>query len=245
MTSLSSAELLGLWELSRDLVPVERALALWAAASPDRTVAELAAAPVGRRDGALIALRRALYGDRADCFLECPRCALALEFTVDLAAVPGPPADDAGEPAGVTWEAWTCRYRLPTTEDLRALAGVASFEDVSAALLARCVLDLRRAGDPVPVAKLPPGLRSALDAEMGRRDPQADVELSLSCPGCSFAWVSSFDVAAFLWRELDRDARRLLREVDLLARAYGWTEGEILGLPRARRRSYLELLGAA
>ena len=37
----------------------------------------------------------------------------------------------------------------------------------------------------------------------------------------------------------DARARRLLREVDVLARAYGWTEPEVLALDDARRAAYL------
>ncbi|HEX2516118.1 MAG TPA: phage baseplate protein, partial [Chloroflexota bacterium] len=39
-------------------------------------------------------------------------------------------------------------------------------------------------------------------------------------------------------------ARRLLREVHTLARAYGWREAEILALPGRRRQTYLDLVGA-
>jgi hypothetical protein len=35
-----------------------------------------------------------------------------------------------------------------------------------------------------------------------------------------------------------------LREIDVIARAYGWSEREILGLSARRRQSYLETIGA-
>jgi hypothetical protein len=43
----------------------------------------------------------------------------------------------------------------------------------------------------------------------------------------------------FFWNEIHVRGRRLLQEIDLLARTYGWTEGEILGMTDHRRRLYV------
>jgi hypothetical protein len=238
--SLSCAEILDVWEVARDLPAAQRALAMWAAAGPDCAVAELAIAPIGRRDAALAALRRALYGTVAECFLECPGCKEPLEFPIDLSALDVPPDD--GSPGEIACDVWTCRYRLPTTEDLVALAGSHDADEVRRELLARCVIELRRAGDLVPSSALPSQVAGALEAEMARRDPNADIRLMLTCASCSHAWSSTFDIASFLWRELERDAARLLRQVDVLARVYGWSESQVLSLSRARRRAYLDLV---
>src|SRR5206468_730296 len=45
-------------------------------------------------------------------------------------------------------------------------------------------------------------------------------------------------------RTLPRFAGRLLREVDALARAYGWREPDILALTPWRRDAYLQLVNA-
>jgi hypothetical protein len=50
------------------------------------------------------------------------------------------------------------------------------------------------------------------------------------------------DIASFLWTELNVHAKRVLGEVDAFARAYGWSESEVLRMSRARRQSYLELI---
>ena len=42
--------------------------------------------------------------------------------------------------------------------------------------------------------------------------------------------------------EVQARARRLLREVDVLARAYGWTEADVLALSEQRRTAYLEIV---
>jgi hypothetical protein len=41
---------------------------------------------------------------------------------------------------------------------------------------------------------------------------------------------------------VDARARRLLHEVDVLARTYGWTEDEVLALSEQRRASYLRIV---
>jgi hypothetical protein len=47
-------------------------------------------------------------------------------------------------------------------------------------------------------------------------------------------------VAAFVWEEIEACAARLLDDVHVLARAYGWSERAILALPEMRRAAYLE-----
>ena len=43
---------------------------------------------------------------------------------------------------------------------------------------------------------------------------------------------------------MDARAQRLLMEVHLLARAYGWREADILGMSPARRNAYLQRVAA-
>jgi hypothetical protein len=43
---------------------------------------------------------------------------------------------------------------------------------------------------------------------------------------------------------MEARAKRLLAEVHLIASAYGWSEAEILGLSRARRDFYLDMVRA-
>jgi predicted DNA-binding transcriptional regulator AlpA len=77
---------------------------------------------------------------------------------------------------------------------------------------------------------------------MAAADPLADIRLGLICPACGHAWQVLFDIVTFFWSEIDAWARRTLREVHALARAYGWREAEILALTARRRQHYLEIL---
>ena len=79
---------------------------------------------------------------------------------------------------------------------------------------------------------------------MLKADPRAEIIISLGCPNCEKHWELLFDIAHFFWNEIAAQAQRIVYEIDALARAYGWTEREILSLPAQRRRTYLEMLAA-
>ncbi|MBU3870858.1 hypothetical protein KN815_44480 [Streptomyces sp. 4503] len=114
------------------------------------------------------------------------------------------------------------------------------------ALLARCLVSVHRAGQPVPadrlpVAELPEPVQRKLAEAAEHADPAADVTLNVACPECGEATRAELDIASYLWAELDHWARDLLLDVHLLATAYGWSEPQILALSPLRRRYYLEL----
>ena len=77
---------------------------------------------------------------------------------------------------------------------------------------------------------------------MAQADPQADVQLALSCPACSHQWQSVFDIVSFFWSEMNAWAYRILREVHILASAYGWREADILAMSPYRRQLYLKMV---
>jgi hypothetical protein len=47
----------------------------------------------------------------------------------------------------------------------------------------------------------------------------------------------------FFWKEIAAHAKRLLREVHILAAAYKWREADILAMNPNRRQYYLEMVG--
>ena len=80
---------------------------------------------------------------------------------------------------------------------------------------------------------------------MADADPLAEVLVDIACPACGEAFVADLDVAQFVWAEVRARALALLRDVDALARAYGWTEEQVLALGDTRRDAYLELAEGA
>ncbi len=142
----------------------------------------------------------------------------------------------------VTIEGYDLRFCLPNSLDL---AQVVRCGDVTAArnlLVQRCVLQASRDDGAVAVTALPETVLTTLAESMDRYDPQAEVQLNLSCPACGESWSVMFDIVSFFWSEICVQAKRLLREVYTLARAYGWREADILSMSAARRQLYLEMV---
>lgn len=216
-----------IWERGRAEHPVDRALTLLAGCSGEPRSA-LADWPLEERDAALAAYRTSLFGPRWAGYAACPSCGCGVDVALTL------PATAAAE--GVfTVEArgGAVTVRMPTSRDLAGVAACASVQEAAAALARRCLT-----GGP---AELDGAVLAAVEAELDRRATLSAGTVSVACPDCAGQWLLEMDVAAFFWREIEVLAGRLLREVDALARRYGWTEAEILALSPARRAIYLEL----
>jgi hypothetical protein len=224
MPDLSAAATLDLWQAVEGRDPVGRSLAL--AAVSGRDPDELAAMPLGRRDALLLELHA---GEALDARAACPACGEQAEFAVGTRELLAR-GRDASEPAPVESVAW----RSPDSRDLAAAAAAGDAEAAERVLLERC------AGS----ADLPAEVRAVVVRAMAEADPLAEVLVDVSCPACGEAFVADVDVAGYVWAELRARALRLLREVDVLARAYGWTEAEVLALGDRRRAAYLELAEA-
>ncbi len=242
MRPLSAHDLLRVWEVGEDQRPLDRALTLLATACPEITWDELAALSIGQRDARLLTLRERTSGPRLNGYVECPRCAERLEFEVAVADLRVAEDPDIGEETQeLVTSGLALRFRLPNSRDLATVLGC---QDPSAArnvLVQRCVLEASRDGVPVPASELPADVIAGLTQRMSEYDPQAEVLLDLRCPTCDHAWQALFDIVAFFWAELAAQAKRLLREVHILARAYGWSEANVLNMSARRRQFYLEM----
>ena len=81
------------------------------------------------------------------------------------------------------------------------------------------------------------------DVLLEAADPLADPRLDVACPACGRHMDASVDPGALLWDDVQAYARSVLGQVHTLARAYGWTEREVLSLSPRRRAAYLEMAG--
>jgi hypothetical protein len=239
---LFAHDLLQIWEAGRDRHPVDRALIVLDAAYPESGWDELADLGVGARDARLLAVRARTFGPTLEGFAACPRCTEGLQFGMAAADLLAPAATEE-HILELDAEGVSLRFRLPNSRDLGAAVAREDPAAARALLVRRCVLGATRDGRSVPADDLPDGVVSALARRMGELDPQAEIELDLHCPACDNRWPAHFDIVAFLWSEVVTHAGRLLREVDALARAYGWREADILSMSPGRRRSYIELVG--
>jgi hypothetical protein len=226
---LSATLLLEAWETASTQQPVRRPLTVLSLlTSRDRR--DLEHLTVGQRDAQLLRLRAALFGQQIVAVSTCASCGAdaELSFLVRDICVPTKTLDEVS----VTVGKQVLTARPLTAGDLEA-ASAAS--DVRAELLRRSVggeLD----GNSEAIVELGKALAEA--------DPLAKIELDLVCPSCQASSALRFDPWAFLWQELTAWSLRTLGQVHRLARAYGWSESEVLALSPQRRNIYLKMVGA-
>lgn len=243
MRVLSVAQLLDVWEFGRAASPGERALLLLGAAEPDLTPEQLADLSVGRRDAALLRLRAQTFGGILACLSACPHCGERVEMDLPVEDILLPPPADTPPELTVVAGDYRVLFRLPASFDLVVLGREGAGVAPERRLLHRCIIEAYQGSEERSSAELPDEVVDAVAGRMAEVDPQAEVELALTCPACATRWQAVFDIVAFFWREIDAWALRLLHEVHTLASTYGWSERDILALPPWRRHFYLELIG--
>ncbi len=231
MRPLGASDVIALWEVRRAREPLDVALQAIDAAFPEPNGESAADWPIGRRNRALLELRRAGFGPVLRGWVYCRGCSEPLEFGLDsrdvLSAASSPQRD-----------VWVGRrtFRLPTSRDLVEIRG--DDPDAAALRLAqRCF-----AGDSS--AHLDSDDLDDIGRQMALADPLAEIALHFDCPACGESFDESLDLPAFVCAEIEGLAKRLLRDVHVLARAYTWSESEILSLSPARREFYLSLVSA-
>jgi len=241
MRALSAAELLSIWELGQLQPPAQRALALLAAACDDTSPGQIEHWSIGRRDERLLTLRGLAFGPRLQSVADCPSCMQKLELEFPIADIRVASATEFAEEFNLCVAGHEIRFRLPNCADLNGISAVENIANNQLRLLERCVLSARHAGREVTVDRLPAEVVSAVGQRMAEADPQADVQLALTCPACHHHWTAALDIVSFFWSEINAWATRLLREIHTLASAYGWSEAEVLSLSPWRRQVYLEM----
>jgi hypothetical protein len=239
-------------DLRETLSPASRATALLARCMTGGEEATHALT-IGDREALLLHLRRLTFGETIECVLRCPApsCEARMEMSLQIADLLVPVyaqvAKTHRQQAVVGAATYEIEFRLPTARDLDAVAAPVAHDaqQCAALLLQRCILRADRDGIACEAASLPVEAGDSVAEAMARHDPQAELELDLSCPSCQAAFSVVFDTASFLLQEIDQAATRVLHEVHVLASSYGWSEDEILRIPARRRARYIELAAAA
>jgi hypothetical protein len=190
----------------------------------------LAEMSVERRDAAILQWRARLFGDVMAGCATCPRCEVTVEVTLQVRRVEVPEDRFVVESEGARLS-----VRMPTSLDLAAVAGVEDPDDARRQLLNRCIENSSGQAAGNHDARL-----YEVEQELERRADVSAAVADVTCPDCGHEWRVELDIAAYAWREVEILAQRLLRDVDVLARCYGWSEHDILALSPARRRWYLE-----
>lgn len=245
MTSRPDANaLLALWERTLEQGTAVRADALLRAASDGATDPRT----LGERNARLLTLHAQLFGRELALLSRCPACGATAQFEVDCDALAAQaPLPAAAAPQRLEAHGHTIEFRLPDGADLAAVTlstddtGTAGDAAFIGALLERCVLACWHGSAQVPVQTLPAPVLDALSQRMDALDPAASLSFDIECPQCVARWDVRLEVGPLVWQKLQAAAERVLLDVDALARAYGWTEPDVLRLSPVRRAAYLQL----
>lgn len=242
--SITAPVIMHIWENGLKEHPLERAVTMLAAALPEATRNDLLNLSVGQRDTYLMLLREYTFGNSFTGFAECPHCQEQVEFTFDaeLIRVGAAPVEQIRREQQYAVADYEIQAHLPTHEDMLALRTCRSVSEARALLLQRCIVSAVHDGNELALTELPETIIATLGERMIEQDPQMDVHLHLSCPACEHHWAVMFDIGIFVWVEICTYATRLLREVDTLAKVYGWHEADILAMSAIRRQAYLEMV---
>ena len=210
----------------------------------DKDVSFIAGMPVGDRDAGLLKFRNDIFGSRLINVTTCPDCSTRIEWESDIKDFmlqAGHP-DEKNRVLRLEKEDYTVDFRLPDSFDiLEAMENQAVAED-PALFVSNCIISVRKDGEAVNAGSMPSEIITAVEQMMSDEDPQADIRMVLNCPECEKHWEAPFDIQSYLWLEIDNWAKRLLLEVSSLAKAFGWSEKEILGLSPQRRQRYIQMI---
>jgi hypothetical protein len=190
------------------------------------------------RDSILAAVYSSSFGDDVESVVTCQACGKAFEVRFSLEAlvtsvrsrtdqeIQGPDAD------GIYALRDGTRFRLPTADDERAVAGMDPARAV-AELLVRCTIDGQASEN-----------LEALQAAMEQVGPILTLDVPVPCALCAVEQSVHFDLPSYLDSALRKERPLLAREVHRLASAYHWSLSEILGIPRSQRRMFVGLAEA-
>jgi hypothetical protein len=197
---------------------------------------------LGERNKRLVALHGRLFGDAIDLLSHCGRCGTAVQFGTTCRALSTPAAAATPAHGRVDVEGYAIDFRLPEPMDVAEASSAAGDGEFVDRLLARCIQRSTRNGERVSIADVPEAVLDAVSQEMEALDPAARVSFAVACPQCGSAWDAALDLGQLLWAKLQAAAERLLFDIDTLARAYGWTERDVLALSPVRRAAYVQLV---
>ncbi len=244
MRGISAPELLNIWDRGLTASPIQKALIILASACQDKSIKELSRLSIGSRDALLMDVLENNFGRILACATTCPGCGEKLELTLRSDDLRAPMPDPLQGEADLKIDEYEVRFRLPDSLDLGAASLCHDLISARQVLIERCLLEARREGLNLKSSELPQTVIDSISSRMEEMDPQANLQIDFTCPSCGIKWFSPFDVMPFLWTEIDAWAKRTLREVHLLASAYGWSEAEILAMSQWRRQAYLEMIGS-
>lgn len=233
----TSSILLKIWDQGSHLHPVDRALFLVTQARMDIPVDIVADLSLGFINKSLIQMQLELFGHQMSAIVRCSNCHESLELSLDLHRILQQLPDLENEALYSSCIHFNdYRFRLPNSRDLAFIYQQSDSADCVDGLLQRCCIT-QPDKSPLSVEMM-----DAVASLMEEIDPALDINCNLVCELCDFQNSYPFDVGRYLWLEIESFAKKLLREIHILASSYGWSEQTILALTQKRRQQYLNMV---
>lgn len=241
MQPLNAWELLTVWDENSHKPLLSKTLGLLAKACGTDDTVKIGRMSIGERDARLLMLREWLFGTAMKNKTACPVCKENVEWEASTRQmlVQHLRTDFSVPVFTAETTSATIFFRLPDSFDLQK-AG--EQQDNGNGIIENCILEIMRNGEKHPAASIAPAELEALEKRMSEEDPQADIRVQLNCPACANAWEAAFDIMSYLWAEINNWAYRLMDEVALLARHFGWAEKDIVNMSARKRNLYIQML---
>jgi hypothetical protein len=238
MRALTGELLLTAWDRGARRHPVYQGLVMIALALPEVDFEQIADLSLGETNRLLLELHALSFGPVIEAFATCSHCGGHMELHLPVADLCEQTAP-ANAPEEWSENGQVYRLRPLTSGDLLWSLDAPTSSEAEEAILQRCTEVLSQAAD----RSLSPAPK-ALVERFERVNQAAELTCVVECPNCSVRAERHLHLAQFLFRMVDRGAKRLLREIHELAWAYGWSEEAILRMSAVRRAAYLEMLNA-
>lgn len=243
---MNANDIISLWEVTSHKPYWQKGVLMLAAAHPDIPMDELAYWSIGKRNMFLFRLRDQIFGTHIEAHSECPACAEKVEFQLDSNIICDPTLNCwDGNDLILNHEEEEVAFRIPHSFDMKSIVSILEIEGeeaASEALIIRCIKHYKKGSSFQRAEQLPAEWIAKVSDAINEYDTHSDIRCRLQCPECGHSWAEGFDIVNFFHNEIDIKARMILSEVQALASAFGWWEGDILSLSDTRRKHYLEAL---
>ncbi len=215
---------------------------------------------VGDRQYLVLKLRDLTFGEQIQATIICPQpdCRYKIDIDFSTGDIPVKASEDKGPiySMELSKEAvfisdqekqyQTVTFRLPNGSDQETLAPVLLEDETQAAnlLLKRCLQSIGplQEVDDQHLNRLSPQARREIEQQMEQVAPQVALTMEGDCPECGNPFEIPFDLQTLFLNELKTSCVLLYREMHYLAFHYHWSEQEIMGLSKTKRRKYIEIL---
>jgi hypothetical protein len=187
--------------------------------------ASAAEAPWDVATGSLLELVREarVRSEPVETVLACDACGTPIEVPVVVDDLLSRPATTT--PPGNAPNAAGLRATIPMVYDVAAAA--AREADAASVLARACGVD----------ALTRPERQRVLQA-LDEAHPLLAPSVVIECPTCGHGSEAAIDAVDLAWAVVAEQASALLDDVVVLARAYGWSEAEVMAVPGDRRALY-------